>query len=159
MNLLIITPYIPFPLSTGGNILQYAVLDELRKSVKITMALPCGSEFDFKRIQQLKERLPEIEIKTLDLSFLNNMKKWKTKAIFLLVALYQCFLNLKVYLDNARSKTLSESITAGTRSDFDNFHFVNIGILKNRKFINRINTIINDGSFDLVQIEFIDYQI
>jgi glycosyltransferase involved in cell wall biosynthesis len=144
-------------LSSGGNILQFAVLDEMRKYVKITLALPCGSEYDFKRIQKLKGKFPDINIKTLQPFFSSKHKNLKNRIIFSLIAVNNCFLKLKAYLDSVRIRSESESTAEKTRTDFDNFHFVNIGILKNRKFINRINTIINDGSFDLVQIDFIDY--
>lgn len=62
MNILIITPYIPFPLSEGGSIAQYAVIDYLRREHHVHLIVPVKFSWDIDRVNALQKALPDIKV-------------------------------------------------------------------------------------------------
>ena len=59
MNLLIITPYLPYPLDSGGNIAQYLMIDYLRNEYCITIVPFNADESNLKKLRGL---WPNVEI-------------------------------------------------------------------------------------------------
>ncbi|RYE15083.1 MAG: hypothetical protein EOP34_04495 [Rickettsiales bacterium] len=64
MNILLITSVIPYPLSEGGKVSQYAVIDYLKKDNFLTLVLIANNQLDLKNIEILKRLWPEVNIHT-----------------------------------------------------------------------------------------------
>ncbi|MBQ1209963.1 MAG: glycosyltransferase [Bacteroidales bacterium] len=60
MKILLILPYTPYPLDSGGNQAVFSMIEALRQEHSLTLVLR-GEETD--AIRALRERLPEVEIK------------------------------------------------------------------------------------------------
>ena len=144
MEILLITPYIPYPHSEGGKISQFAVVDYLRRSHKITMALVATSPEDLENIAILKTLIPNVDIQTIDLvvaqpkatSVLNSVSRLKKKIMRLLKGGGQ---------------------GSGTANEFDNSLLNNIPYAKDRGLINALNKVVTSKPFDLVQIDLIEF--
>src|SRR6478735_387904 len=67
MKLLILTPYIPWPLSEGGKISQYAVIDALRKKCSVTLVVAVYTEQDEKNVCTLTQLWPDVSINKIEL--------------------------------------------------------------------------------------------
>lgn len=62
IRLLIITPKIPYPLNSGGNISQYAILQELQYFADITLFIVFKNEDFVESVILLSALLPNISI-------------------------------------------------------------------------------------------------
>lgn len=60
MKILILTPYIPYPLSEGGKISQYAVTDRLRQHAEVHFYFIPESTRSMLDISELKKRWPDV---------------------------------------------------------------------------------------------------
>lgn len=63
-KLLIVTPYIPFPLNGGGYIAQYYFLEHLCNDYDITLLSEARSAADVENLQGLKSSIPNINVVT-----------------------------------------------------------------------------------------------
>ena len=73
--ILIITHNIPYPLDSGGNISQFALLVELQKYMDITLVLTIHKESESEIISKLKSNLSQVNIKVINLSKKNLQTK------------------------------------------------------------------------------------
>ena len=86
MKILNITPFLPWPLDTGGNIAQFAHIDYLRKRYEITLVVPLNDKSEIVHSKKLQEIWPEVNIiYACPLSFL--LKKLMRYAINLMYLL------------------------------------------------------------------------
>lgn len=60
MNLLIITPYIPYPLHSGGNRAQFDMINGLKGYVSISLLVRASNPTDRQNIEILKTKWPEV---------------------------------------------------------------------------------------------------
>ena len=75
-NLLIILPYIPYPLDNGGNNVIFSMINQLRKNNKISIALDIRSHGVKAQPQPYKEEL----VKQLKKEWTNkNINKYMDK--------------------------------------------------------------------------------
>jgi len=143
MNILLITPYIPYPLSEGGKISQYAVIDSLRKFHKLTLVLVANSAIEIGYIASLKSLLPEVNIETIVITINSSTNKL-------------------TYLKNTIKKLVSvnqKNIETKIPSEFDNPGSTSFPSVKSREFIEHLSKIILKNTYDLIQVEhdaFID---
>lgn len=144
MNLLLITPYIPYPLSEGGKVSQYAMIDYLRNDQHVTLVLLADRIEKLNDIDSLKVLWPNVDFEVIITYDTNPPKKSKSRVII------EQIRSIKDRLNN-------ETIFAIPRSDFDQPDIFNLTYLKSRNFINQLNTIVNKKKYDLVQIDLLDF--
>lgn len=157
MNILIITPKIPYPLTEGGKISQYAVIDYLRGKHSVILVSATYTSEDEKNLDALKQLWPEVTIEKIQMwstspqirkeylikmqnrlltilkKIRSNVKKW-VKKLF--------------YIDKKQEIPVSE---------IDSPWIVQIAPVKNRKFINGLLNIVNKYKIDIIQIDFLEY--
>lgn len=153
MKIFILSPYIPYPLDSGGNISQFAVLEELQNSVQITFCSAVYSEIDFEKIIHLKNILSKINFEIIDLrgtptieknNFFTKYRALKRK--------------LKSGLKTAFKKKEIEKIDSFNKNDdFDESYLTNPINIKSYTFFNKLSEILLRGSYDIYQLEFFDY--
>lgn len=62
MNILILTPYLPYPLNSGGAQGVFNMIDNLRQKHHFTMVISQGSEYSPENIDTLRKLWPEVDI-------------------------------------------------------------------------------------------------
>jgi glycosyltransferase involved in cell wall biosynthesis len=67
LHILIITPKVPFPLETGGNVAQFAVLEILQKQARVTVCMPVTTDEQFGHVKELEKLLPRVSFELIDL--------------------------------------------------------------------------------------------
>ena len=144
MDLLFITPYIPFPLTEGGKISQFAMIDYLRSNQNITLVLLADEVEKLKDISSLKSLWPNVDIETIA-TYEKKLPKKSTRRIVI-----DRIKSLKAALNK-------ETISLSPQSDFDRSDVINLTYLKSRDFIKQLSSIINKKKYDLAQIDFLDF--
>lgn len=152
MDVLILTAVIPYPLSEGGKISQFAIIDRLRFEHNITLAVCIEYEEDRSFVDSLTTIWANVEIISFDTRTPSPEVKRRQKPIF-----------LSRLLRGVETRLVkNSSIAAGPhvikyRSDFENPYIVNIGKVKSRKLVEGVASLLASRSFDIVQIEFIEF--
>lgn len=141
MKILNLTPLIPYPLTEGGKVSQYATLDYLRKFNEITLILFAYSEIDIQYINTLKELWPEVDIETINFIV-------KTK-----VSVRKGLINIMKFILGGDKKHIAST----NDSEFDNPGLTNFPVTKNRQFINELNKVILKKSYDIIQVDHITF--
>ncbi|RYY08260.1 MAG: glycosyltransferase [Sphingobacteriaceae bacterium] len=144
MNLLLITPYIPYPLSEGGKISQFAMIDYLRNNQNITLVLLADQIEKLNDINALKSFWPNVDIETIS-TYEKNPPKRSTSRVII------------DQIKSVKNSLNKETISITPKSDFDRSDVINLTYLKSRDFIKQLNTIINKKRYDLAQIDFLDF--
>jgi len=62
MNILILTPYLPYPLNSGGAQGMYNMIDQLRQRHHYTLVISQGSDYSPENIAALQQLWPEVDI-------------------------------------------------------------------------------------------------
>ena len=62
MNILLLTPYLPYPLNSGGAQAVFNMIDQLRHQHHYTIVISQGSGYNPHNIQALQEMWPEVDI-------------------------------------------------------------------------------------------------
>lgn len=62
MNILIISPYLPYPLSSGGAQAVFNMIDNLRRQHKYTMVINEGGQNNAENLKALREIWPDVDI-------------------------------------------------------------------------------------------------
>ena len=62
MNIVILTHYLPYPLTSGGAQAQYNMIDQLRSRHNITLVFNEGSGNTIQAMKQLQALWPEVKI-------------------------------------------------------------------------------------------------
>lgn len=135
MNILIITPYLPFPLNSGGAQGVYNMIDNLRSKHNFTLVINEGGQNNKLNKQELQAKWPEVEI---------------VYYPFILQLTYPRF----VY-EKAR-RIVQRKLIPNSR------HFLIESTLRpygewfSKRHINFVNNIIKQKSIDIVQVEFME---
>ena len=152
LNILIISLVIPYPLNSGGNLSQFAILELMQHNVNVTLCLRVLNEIDFNNIELLKERLPNVNFKIIDEREISNSEP-ETIIIFYLkkikIKLKRIILKNKDYNKNINQIKEKEEV-----DDFDIHYKINPVYLKTPKFCSQLNKIVYSQKFDLIQTEF-----
>lgn len=143
MTILNITPYIPYPLSEGGKISQFAIIDYLRNLDSLTIILVAYTLSDIENIEHLKYLWPNVDIKTINFYKEKPKKSFQKSLKRKLKSLIIFFKNREVVIQN--------------ESDFQNNYLINTPFVKSEEFINKFKEIINSKAFDIVQIDLFDF--
>lgn len=157
MTILLITPKIPYPLTEGGKISQFATIDYLRKKHTVILVLATYSNEDEKDSDTLKQLWPEVTIEkirmwnTLTLLPEENLLKKRGSNLFIFKQIFHHAKNLAkklVQKDKGQNIQLSE---------IDSPWIAQIAPVKTRKFIQEISDIVNKTKVDIIQIDLLDY--
>jgi glycosyltransferase involved in cell wall biosynthesis len=138
LDILLVAPYIFYPLDEGGKISQFAMIDYLRRFNNITLVFAAQTQNCLQRISKLRELLEgvNIEIITLpgedEIGFLPKV----TRKLDWVVNKKQ------------RDKKAREYV-----SEFDNDYFINIGAVKKRSFIEQLAAIAGKKHYDIAQVD------
>lgn len=131
-KILIILPYVPYPLQSGGQIAVFEMINYLRSKFQISIIVPQGQA-----LNELGKIWPDVVIHP----FTPAVQTKVIKKISILT------LNAFQKLYSSLYKTASSSV------DLSSNYFFEISA----DFIGFVNGIINADSFDYVQVEFYEY--
>lgn len=146
MKLLILTPLIPYPISEGGKIAQYAVIDSIRKHCSVALVVTVYSEEDESNVNVLKQHWQDVDIRAVKLAGPKIKPGIKQQV--------------KHFIKNTLSKfSYKKTGVTSQKTGYatENPHLVNLFFVKNRKFISEVHTIIQEANPDIVQIDFAGY--
>ncbi|MDQ6815707.1 MAG: glycosyltransferase family 4 protein [Bacteroidota bacterium] len=154
MKLLIITHLIPYPLSEGGKISQYALIDYLRKKCSITLLLFVHTEADDVAVLHLKKTWQDVAFEVITMRPALPPRRKRTAKTLLQAACKAVLHKSHVGYDKMfPSSHLSQS-DEETRNEniIDLVDFIKP---RPRENIDKINAIIEDFKPDIIQIEFV----
>lgn len=156
MKILIITHIIPYPLSDGGKISQYSLIDYLRNKCSITLVVFVYNETDNFSIQCLKNIWENVNFEIISMLKTTPLLVSPTNKCVL-----QIFLKAILYKANWLYNKIFPSVKLAIQENekIPNENIINLaGFCKPRekKVIDQISHIIETGKPDLVQMEFVD---
>lgn len=146
MNLLILTPYIPYPANSGGNQVFFGLVDQLRKHIDVSIILP---------------------VKKSDRNNLNELQNiWKNVRIFdfpinnsstTLSPLYNCLTNIRNSIDRKLKRKETSLINDLARKNSVLTSFAKPFYLPlDNDYVNFVHDVIQTNNFDLIQVEFVE---
>ena len=144
-KLLLITPYIPYPLFEGGRVAQYGVIDFMRHSFDITLVVVARNNEDVNSINELKGKWNNVVIEVINLLPPIQTESKKTKILNAARRTYK------------RISKKNKAEGHETYSEFENSFFINIEVVKDRSFLLQLDSILKKTTYDLVQIDFVDF--
>ena len=151
MRILIITHLIPYPLSEGGRISQYALIDYLRKKCAITLLLFIYNERDASSVIHLKEVWRDVAFETISFLPVGTLTSKRTPKSLLKSGMAAVLHKGSQLFD----KHLVEK-PINDKADRDGImHMIDFVNLKSRSVIDQISAIIKKCSPTLIQVEFI----
>lgn len=142
MKLLIVSPSIPYPLSTGGNVAQFSMLDYLQNEVEIDYCCVVWNTEQLERIAILKSKLPQINFIVFNQITVANKK---TTSVF--VRIYKKII-----------KILSLKKTNNKIENHDDLKH-NQGVVihvKTEEYIAELQKLLAKDCWDLIQTEFFE---
>lgn len=151
MKLLIITHLIPYPLSEGGKISQYALIDYLRNKCAITLVVFAYSDADEKLIHHLQQAWPDVCIEVISpqvpapLQAKGTIRR-KAKA-FCKAVLHKANI--------AYGKLFSEDGLPPMTAEENLIGLTEFARPRERKVIDRVAAIVSKVRPHLVQMEFV----
>jgi len=157
MNILIISPKIPYPLTEGGTVSQFAIIDYLRKNHTIILVMATYNSEDEKKIAALTSLWPEVTIEKIQM--LNTLPQFKRRdlnriQILLLDIQRKLKYDVKKWGWNLFHNKKNHEVQI---SEIDSPWVVQIAVLKNRKLINELLNIVNKHKIDIIQIDLLEY--
>jgi polysaccharide biosynthesis protein PslH len=136
MNILMLTPYLPYPLYSGGQIRSYNLLKHLSKKHKITL-------FSFIRKEEERDHIPKLKQFCADVKVFVKRPPWSVKSL-LLSAVTVNPLVVCMYL----KKELTQEILKVTEKvHFDLIHAETFYVMPNLP-INNIPTILVEQTIE-----------
>ena len=133
-SLLIITPFLPYPICSGGDQAQYNVIENLRQFYNISLVFPINQDNHRGDIQELSSRWQNVKfypfsLKDQLLSFPFLIRK--------IGKVWNRYIN-----PNRRRSTIAQAIDS---KDF----------LLSKRYVAFLNRIINDNQPEIIQVEFL----
>lgn len=144
MKLLILTPNIPYPLSEGGKISQYSIIDYLRKECSIVLGLAIYNKEHENYADHLQTLWPDVSIKKM--LFYSTIEKQ----------------DINTKIKNKLRKSL-QSINKLKKKNSDILYdteipyYIQVFEIKFPAFIQQVSNLINEVQPDIVQIDILDY--
>ena len=155
MKILIITQFIPYPLSEGGKIAQFNVIDYLRNKSSITLLLFSKNELDFKSIQQLKEIWNNVDFEIISEQKFhqeNSISKFKKVLKYILKYIDYTRHILYKYIEFEKIKIKVESTNVEDNLEY----LISFAKPRNKNVINQVSHVIYNVKPDLIQLDFIE---
>jgi glycosyltransferase involved in cell wall biosynthesis len=147
IKIFILTEHIPFPLNAGGNISQFAILEDLQFKVEITLCLTVFNIGDSMAVENLRNLLPAVSFEIIDCrppqarfkTLIQRVKK-KLRPV------------TKIVLDYIVQ--YKQSINKQSYDEFDVIYTTNPYHNKSFHFLNKLISILKKKDYDIYQIEF-----
>ncbi len=145
-KLLIVTAVIPYPLTGGGRISQFATLEKLVNYINVELLVEAFTESQLTAIEELKIRLPNLNV-----SYVSSINKPKSKPT-------KRSRSIKQILKSIYNKLKQHPVTKNTISSKSdpyeevnrlNYIFANL----NPRFIDKLHQRIHEFDPDIVQVE------
>jgi len=155
MKLLIITPYLPYPLDSGGNNAQFFMIEYLREKMEVTLICPHAKKEHFIELSQKWSN-----VKIIVLFFSENIIE-KRKNNFEKMKYYLLHPSaIAARLKNKRTSNHKNTNTPqqhvfkpdSSKMQYSKFQFIQI----NKLVINKIAEHISENTYNFIQIEFIN---
>ncbi len=142
MKLLIVSPSIPYPLSTGGNVAQFSMLDYLQNQVEIDYCCVVWNTEQLERIAILKSKLPQINFIVFNQITVANKKK---TSVF-----------VRIYKKIIKISSLKKNNNKIENHD-DLKHNQGVVIhVKTEEYIAELQKLLAKDCWDLIQTEFFE---
>jgi len=145
MKLLIISPSIPYPLSTGGNVAQFSMLNYLQNHIVIDYCCVVWNRGQLQSIDELKKELPKINFIVF-----NHISVATQKSIPSFVLLYR---RLALFIKNKTSKTTTNNNK--TIDEFKDNPSAQLQI-KTEEYIDALQKLLSQDCWDIIQTEFFE---
>lgn len=145
-KILVVTPYMPYPLNSGGNIAQFEMIDAIRDLLDIHIVFPVSNR-NIQDFEVLENRWKDVAFHPYEKSIKTKISEILSSRIWVY---YYKLLNL---------------IFFGKKSIVDKFIFKNTTLFRssstfvNTELVNYLDQIISDNDIDVIQIEFHEYII
>jgi glycosyltransferase involved in cell wall biosynthesis len=145
INILIVTPFLPYPLNSGGNIAQYEMIDGIRDEYNVTLVFPLN--------RSQKAHFFELQTKWSNVTFypfFYNLKS-KFKGLFTrrLPVKYSHFLDRFYGKGRTECEEDDSIIRSSTLFRSSSEHV-------NPEFIVHVKKVISQNKVDQVQVEFFE---
>ena len=147
MKILIITPYIPYPLNSGGNTAQFAILEKLQDRIDITLCLLIYEDEGVINIEKLSAKLPKIKFEIIDI----RVSKPIRKGVIAFLRKVKFGLRMKLV------KLFKAKEVIKSYDEFDYPDRINPLHIKPANFCTRLFEIIEKNPCDIIQVEFYNY--
>jgi hypothetical protein len=143
MRILIVSPTIPYPLSNGGNVAQFSMLNYLQNRIDIDYCCVVWSTEQQERVDALKKEFPKINF--IVFNQISTETK-KTSSTFL-----HFYKRLILFLGAKTSKK-----TKNNSKSIDEFKKKHTAILhlKTEEYIQELQNLLAQDSWDIIQTEF-----
>ncbi len=154
MKILIITQNTPYPLSDGGKIAQYTIIDYLRHKCAITLLLFADSDPEHQAINKLKCIWPNVNIEVISTYIAEPIIEKKFNKLILHFILKNLehikFRINKVLNPNSSHRTVENE-------DIDRLQYlVSFAQYRDSITIDKLVSLVESTKPDLVQMEFVD---
>ncbi len=137
-----LTPYLPFPLHSGGQIRSYNLLKNLSKKHQITL-------FSFIRSNQEKKYIPELEKYCHKVKVFKRRSAWDPRNIILSALTPYPFL-VSIYLSNSIRKSIGYDLA---KHKYDLIHAETFYVMPNLPSLTNLPTLLVEQT-----IEYLVYQ-
>jgi len=155
MKILIITHNTPYPLSDGGKIAQFTMIDYLRHKCSITLLLFANDESDHNSIQNLKNIWNNVVIEVVSENKpqqLVNQSSYKKFLLFLVKNIDHIRYRINKLLAPENIKIQVEEVTPEGILKY----LVSFAKPRKKEIINKIVNTIHTVKPDLVQLDFVE---
>lgn len=143
LKILIIAPFIFYPLTDGGSIAQFAIIDYLQHHNSITLVfISRGNNCD-ERIDELKKLLPKVKIQTVKISIPPHNTGM--------------FCRLAFRIDNFLGRLIKAKRKVEYLPQLNSSYLTIINTPQTRAFIERLGALVQNDHFDIVQIDMLEY--
>lgn len=147
MKLLIITPYVPYPINSGGNLGFFGLVDRIRKLVDVSVLLRVrqSQEKDVEALQKIWDNVTFYIYRTED-----NLKDKLSFKYRLMNDLSESFERKVRRERNARD---TDFVRQHSVASYNNSSFYKP---LEREYVSFIDSVLRDTKFDLVQVDFFE---
>lgn len=155
MNLLLITYRIPYPLTEGGKISQFALVDYLRNKCSITLLILAYTQADYSAISNLKELWPNVSFEVINGSKpLEHIVNSSRQNIFHFIC--NNFKHVKFRFNklfSSRNKLFKSEVNfVNDKIDY----LVSFTSVRDQHVIDQVSVAVSRINPDLVQYDFIE---
>ncbi|HEV7330143.1 MAG TPA: glycosyltransferase [Flavisolibacter sp.] len=151
MKLLIVTHLIPYPLSDGGRISQYALLDFIRHKCSVTLVVFTRSQTEIEHIQELQKKWPNVRVEAVSLQVPLPLREKRSIG-----RLFRSAFELILHKANKVYGAIYKPAESSPPDDEKLFPLVDFIQPKGRKVIDELLTIVAGVKPDIVQLEFVE---
>ena len=158
LDILILTPFSPYPPNDGGKICIFGFIDYLRKYHNFTCLIPAYTNTEYEQLAILKQEWPEVKIYIADLidktQFITNQEEKKRNLIRRFASRIKKIIKKQIFRQDEVQKvsTKREAVDMLKRHDFCS----PFGPIE-KEYIAVLTTLLKESKFDIIQVELTRY--